>query len=141
MSRLTPLGSGVGRALGCNPGGILASVLAWVLGGILVAAPGCTGGPVSRPVARDQVASELCAHAARCDDIGPGGRAFASLDACLSLQSSAVEDRWLPDPCVTIETQALDACLTALRATDCAVGDATGAPWLEACGANHVCGP
>lgn len=115
-----------------------------VLRVLLVLAPstGCAGGPLSEAVAADQVTSELCAHAVRCDDVGAGGRTFASLATCLAEQATAARAQWgAPGTCTTVETPALDGCLLTIRTSSCAGPSDLGEVWLGACAASKICPP
>jgi hypothetical protein len=101
---------------------------------------GCDGGPLGEPVAEQQVTSELCAQAARCDDIGSGGRSYPSLAGCLGREATLVQAKWGPPfVCLAIETSALDGCLTAIRSTSCGAETALGDLWLGACGLTRIC--
>ena len=101
---------------------------------------GCAGGPLGEPVAEQQVTSELCAQAARCDDIGSGGRSYPSLAGCLGRQAALVQAKWgAPGACPAIENRALDDCLTAIRSTSCGGETGLGALWLGACAPTRIC--
>jgi hypothetical protein len=102
---------------------------------------GCAGGPLGEPVAEQQVTSELCAHAARCDDIGSGGRSYPSLAGCLGREAALVQTEWgALGTCLAIETRALDDCLTAIRSTSCGGETGLGDLWIGVCAPTRICG-
>jgi hypothetical protein len=129
---------GVGATAGVTIGvtvGLTVGVLAQ-----LVVQAGCAGGPLGEPVAAQQVTSELCAHAARCDDIGSGGRSYPSLGSCLGREAALVQTEWgAPGACPGIETGALDDCLAAIRSTSCGGETGIGDLWLGTCSSKRIC--
>jgi len=126
--------------LGAAPGfAVIVAVTLMALAELGVQA-GCAGGPLGEPVAAQQVTSELCAHAARCDDIGSGGRSYPSLGSCLGREAALVQTEWgSPGACPGIEAGALDDCLAAIRSTSCGGEPAIGNLWLDTCSPTRIC--
>lgn len=94
------------------------------------------GGPLSLVSAVEALATERCAHEAKCERIG-AGRRFATGDSCRTSLTQEEHKMLTTDVCESgfVESDALRDCLSAIRDATCATETAT------TCDMPSICSP
>ena len=84
------------------------------------------GGPLSLVNAVEALATERCAHEAKCDRVG-AGRRFATSDACRNSLMQEEHKMLSTDVCESgfVESDVLRDCLSTIRDTSCTTQSAT----------------